>query len=300
MELQLSLPALPLHALQPAALLPPGIAEEELAAAATAMQQAQGMGTGNDRVFAAMERVELRHEQEQEHQRGSKKARLLAKLEDGGSRLAAGVGPSPLSAALRQAATCQLAAALSGNATLAIGSSQAAAVAAALEQQLAAGASKPIYQSKTSNLVLQLKKAQAAAAVPALTVTLSSCSGDSGGRAAGGSAAAAAAAAVPATMPAQHLQEQVAEALRLAAAVQPPSATDGGSSSDVGRSQEAAAAAAALQVLEAAPVTADLLQQTGAGKQVQKLRKHGVAAVAAAAAACVSAWKARVLAGSAP
>ena len=265
------------------------------------MQLARGMGTGNDRVFAAMERAELRHEQEQEHQRGTKKARLLAKLEDGGSRPAAGVGPSPLSASLRQVATCQLAAALSGNATLAIGRSQAAAVAAALEQQLAAGASKPVYQSKTSNFVLQLKKAQAAADVPALTAALSSCSGDSGGRAAGGSAAPAAAAAVPATMPAQHLQEQVAEAVRLAGAVQPPSATDGGStSSDAGHSQGAAAAAAALQVLEAAPVTADLLQQTGAGKQVQKLRKHGVAAVAAAAAACVSAWKARVLAGSAP
>lgn len=280
----LGLTALPSPCIRPASL--PPAAEEEAAAAGAAMRRARSQGRSDERVFQSLAAAEERFARER--QGGSKRARLLAKLgspgSSGGDSRAAGGGrrPSGPGAELRQTATRQLAAALSGNAALGVSGAQAAAVAAALEQQLAAGASKPVYQSTAANLVRQLKKAGDAADVPALAAALEQRNVEQH------MAAAAGAAPAPAAVSAQLLQEQVAHAVRLAAA-----AAAAGCAADV---QEAAvgAAAAALRQLERVQVTADLLQETGAGKSVQKLRKHGAPAVAAAAAACVAAWRACV------
>lgn len=265
--------------------------EEAVAAAAAARQHAQD--GKEEQLFAQMARAERRFEQE--HEGGGKRARLLQKLEAGGSggkgAAGSGLGGSSsggLTDALRQTATRQLAVALSGNAAVAAdigGSGRAAAVAAALEQQLAAGASKSVYQSKLASLVLQIKKVQAAADVPALAAHVSAAAA---AEPAAPSAAVETVAVEPAALPIEHLQAQVNEAVRLAGAAGPP-----------GSSNSSSAAAAALRDLAALPVTVRLLEQTGAGKAVQKLRKHQLAPIAAAAAACVSAWKARVLAGPA-
>ncbi|PRW59746.1 ATP-dependent DNA helicase Q-like 3 isoform X1 [Chlorella sorokiniana] len=281
--------------------------EDEEAAAAAAAAQQRAHGGREEQLFAQMARAEQRYEQE--HEGGGKRARLLQKLESGGSgsRGAAGGGPgggsaSGLTDALRQTATRQLAAAIAGNAALAAGSGgsgQAASLAAVLEQQLAVDVSKSVYQSKLASLVLQIKKAQSAADVPALAAHLPTAA--AGGAAAGaqqeGSAAAAAAAGPaagqPAAVSAQQLQAQVTEAVRLAGAAGSSSAA-----SAVAEAASAAAAAAALSGLAALPVTVQLLEQTGAGKAIQKLRKHQLAPIAAAAGACVSAWKARVLASA--
>lgn len=59
---------------------------------------------------------------------------------------------------------------------------------------------------------------------------------------------------------------------------------------------DAAAAAAGLRRLGAMPVTAATLAETGLGRKLRPLTKHGDAAVAAAAADAVAAWKAAVLA----
>ncbi len=238
-----------------------------------------------------MERAEQRFEREQDG--GGKRSRLLQKLEAGGSRgTAGGSGPTGSSAggltdALRQTATRQLATAISGNAALVAsigGSSQAAAVAAALEQQLATGASKSVYQSKLASLVLLIKKAKAAADVPAMAAHIPASAAGDATQPAAGPAAGAGQAVQPAAVSADQLSAQVSEAVRLAGAA-------GGSAAEA-----PGAAAAALQALAALPVTVQLLEQTGAGKAIQKLRKHPLAPVAAAAGACVSAWKARVLA----
>lgn len=264
------------------------------------MQRAQG--SREERMFAQMARAEQRYEQEQEQAGGGKRARLLHKLEEGGSGgkgAAGGLGgggssSSGLTDALRQTARRQLAGALSGNAALATGmggSRRAAALADALEQQLAAGASKSVFQSKLTSLVLQIRKAQAATDVPALAPHLAAAAGGAAPAAAESAAAAPAAAEGTPSVTAVQLQAQVAEAVRLAGAAASP-----GSSSSDAASQPAAAAAAALHGLAAMPVTVQLLEQTGAGKAIQKLRKHPLVPVAAAAGACVSAWKARVLA----
>jgi hypothetical protein len=260
-------------------------------------------------MFAAMQRAEERHQQEQAAAGASKRARLLRKLEDGGSGgkavppagTAAGSSSTSrvLTGALREAAARQLAAALSGNAALAaaVGSSsstggrQVAAVAAALESQLAAGEpSKPVFLSTLSSLVLQLKKVGAAGDVPVLAEVVSNLgqTGQAGSSSAAAPAAAGANGAVAPPLLAQQLQQQVDDAVRLAEA-----AGQGLTSS--AQAASVAKAVAALQQLEAAPVTADLLQHTGAGKQVQRLRKHQAPGVAATAV--VAAWKSRVLAG---
>lgn len=260
-----------------------------MAAAAAARQRVQG--GREEQLFAQMVWAEQRFEQE--HERGGKRARLLHKLEAGGSggkgTAGSGLGGSSsggLTDALRQTATRQLTVALSGNAAVAAGiggSGHVEAVAATLEQRLAAGASKGVYQSKLASLVLQIKKAQAAADVLALAAHLSTAAAEPPAPL----AAVEPAAAEPAALSTEQLQAQVNEAVRLAGAAGPPGSSNGSS-----------AAAAALQDLAALPVTVQLLEQTGAGKAVQKLRKHQLAPIAAAAAACVSAWKARVLAVS--
>ncbi|KAL4458301.1 hypothetical protein ABPG75_013166 [Micractinium tetrahymenae] len=296
-----------------------GSDDEATEAAVAAMQQAQ-RGRGSAAVFAAMQRAEERHEQEQAGG-PSKRARLLHKLEGGGG--AAG-GPavrgsssaSALTDAVLQTAAHQLAMILSGNAGLAAeAGGDAAGVAAALLRQLAAGRpSKPVFQSKLSNLAMQLKKAGSASDVPALVAVLGSTGSAAqaapaavpGGAAAGaGGAAAAPAARGPAAGAAegnppavgplsqQQFQQQVDQALALAVSANP----EGGKGSST--SSAAEAATAALQALAAAPVTVELLQATGAGRKVQQLKKHAVPAVAAAAAGVVAAWKARLTAAGA-
>lgn len=270
------------------ALPPPRAADEEgEAAAAAAMQQAAQTGH-EDRMFALMQRREQQHDQA--HGGGGKKARLLQKLSGSpGAKAAAGPSTGTLPDALRQAASRKLAAALGGNAALATAvGGQVAALASALEQQLAAaGHSKPVYQSQHANLALAIKKAAAPADVPALAALL----GTGGSLPAGGPATAAAefAAPRPALTP-QQLQARVAEAARLAAAATTARSSGGKAS------HPAAAAPAALEQLGGLAVTAELLAATGAGRQVHKLAKHPVPAVAAAAAACERAWKAQLTA----
>lgn len=263
------------------------------------MRQAQRAGQ-QGRIFARMEQAEQLYEQEQAG--GSKKARLLHKLEEGGSSGRGAAGPSGGNAAAptdtqRQAATRQISTALANNATLAAqvgGSEQAAALAVLLEQKLADGASKAVYHSKIANLVVAIRKATASTDVPALAAQLGAGVGggaqsDAPTRASAAAASAAAAegaavAAAPAqAVTADQLQTRLAEAVQLAEAASTSQAA-------------VAAAAGALQQLGQLPVTAHVLGTTGAGRRVQKLRKHLVLAVAAAATACVGAWKSRVAA----
>lgn len=294
---------------EPLAPLNPGTATEDGAAAAAAAEaHARGAGTGG--VVAALQRAEQQHEQEQAG--GSKKARLLAKLGEGGggtAKPASAAGASSLPPELCQSAAIKLAAVLGSNTALSAElrsrGAVAAVIAAALVEQLTTSKlSKPVFQSKLSNLAMQLKKAAAAGDVPALAAALANCSGDSAGQpggavqtlpaggAAGGAEADLVATAAPGSSAQQLLLQQVAKSLRLAAAASPSPSPGSATTSEAA----VASATAALHALEAAPVTVDWLQSTGAGKQVQQLKRHGAPAVAAAAAAVVAAWKARLTA----
>lgn len=275
------------------------------------MQQVQqGRAAGTAAVFAAMQRAEELHRQEQAGP-ASKRARLLHKLE-GGAGSSAGFGSSAgaLTDTQLQAATRQLARVLSGNEALVAEAGQELGSAAAeLVQQLAAGGpSKPVFQGKLSNLAMQLKKAGSVADVPALLAALgSNGSMRQAAQAAGlqapavpqaaaiGAAEGAAAGNPPGVGPLsqQQFQQQVNHALALAGSASPMPGTGSTDSS------AAAVAAAALQALAAAAVTVDLLAATGAGRRVQQLKKHAAPAVATAAAEVVAAWKARLKAAGA-
>ncbi len=297
----------------------PRCADEAAEAAVAALQQAQRRRGSPVAVLAAMQRAEERHEQEQAAG-PSKRARLLNKLE---GRTGGSAAPSSSASALAdshlQTAASQLAKVLSGNAALAAeAGGDVAGVAAALVRQLAAGGpSKPVFQSKLSNLAVQLKKASSAADVPALAAVLGSAgvvqqaepaapqaaqaavpAASVGAQAAPPAAPSAAAGSASAARPLsqQQFQQQVDHALALATSADPvPSGLTAGSDDRV----PAAAAAAALQALAAAEVTVDLLAATGAGRKVQQLKRHAVPAVAAAAAEVVAAWKARLKAAGA-
>ncbi|KAI3435708.1 hypothetical protein D9Q98_001766 [Chlorella vulgaris] len=270
--------------------------EGEGGAAAFAMQRALHTAGGNQaRLLAAMERAEAAHQRQQQP---TKKARLQQKLESG----SAGSAPrtSEVTPAMQAAAVHQAAAALSGNPALVVllgsGESCGAALAAALVQPLAGGhppASKPVFQSKLSNLVLRLKKARQADEVPGLSAALAALASPPPMAGTAPSPPAASGAALSPS----SLQHQVAEAVRLAEAATPAAASSTTTEASVAAVH---AAATAFRCLEAAPVTAALLQQTGAGRKMHQLRKHSVPALATAAAAVEQAWKARLLAGMPP
>lgn len=99
----------------------------------------------------------------------------------------------------------------------------------------------------------------------------------------GGSAPARPAPRPPAPLSAQQLSQQVEAAV---------AATAG----QLGTEASAQQAVRLLGRLQAQPVTAALLQQTGAGKRIRALERLPHPAIAAAAAAVVEAWKQRVLA----
>jgi hypothetical protein len=252
------------------------------------MHKAMRSARSKDGLLAAMARAEEEHERQQQ-QRVGKRARLLEKLESGRAVPVPATAGGALPDALLQAGARQLAAALATNAALPgqlIGH-KLDGVAAQLVQQLAAShPSKPIFQSKLANLVLQLRKAGAAADVPALQEVLAGRQQQDIETA--GSPANPAADAATALSPGT-LQQAVTDAVKLADAV----------SADSTLPAQAQAAIASLAALQALPVTADLLQQTGAGRRVHHLRKHSHPGVAAAAVAAVQAWKATLAAAAA-
>lgn len=297
----------------------PCCADEAAEAAVAALRQAQRRRGSPVAVLAAMQRAEERHEREQAAG-PSKRARLLNKLE---GRTGGSTAPSSSSSALAdshlQTAASQLAKVLSGNAALAAetGGDMAGAAAALVRQLAAGGPSKPVFQSKLSNLAVQLRKASSAADVPALAAVLASAGvvqqaepaaaqaaqaavpaapGDAQAAPAAAPGAAAGSAPAAGSLSQQQFQQQVDHALALATSADPvPSGLTAGSDDSV----PASAAAAALQALAAAEVTVDLLAATGAGRKVQQLKRHAVPAVAAAAAEVVAAWKARLKAAGA-
>lgn len=266
--------------------------DEAAAAAAAAVHRAKALspGASPDRLLAALERAEA---QERQGQQGSKRARLMRRLEGGGGSGGSGQGqPTGLPLAVQQAAVRQLAAVLGGNPALAACvAGREGGVTAALVQRLAAGgASEPVFRSKAANLALQLRKAAQPHQVPALAAALQAAEGAGAGMAtrespaaAQGPAAGPASAAQGLSAEAEPLRRRVAEAARLAGAA--------ASSDDM---RGVSAAVAALRCLEDAPITAQLLHLSGAGRQVHRLSKHSVPAVAAAAAGVERAWRSQL------
>lgn len=261
-------------------------------------------------MLSALEKAERRFEQQEAAAGGQgRKARLLAKLEGGGQPAGAAAprqqaqGSQAASSAaavpdaLRQTARRQLAQAISGNACLAAAcgaveapapsgqvqggqggpaGSVAEAAAVALEQHIFQQVqSKMVFQSKLSNLVMALRRANSVGDVPQLASILAQLP--------------------PRRQPPLQQQE-----------LQQQQQQQGGASAEqlyrlVSKAQQAASGAAAIQALHqlaAAQVTAELLLQTGAGKKVRAMKKHADTAVAAAAANVVEVWKAALTAGA--
>ena len=260
-------------------------------------------------VVRALERAEVA---QQHGGGGGSKARLLSKLE--GTAPAASVPRSSCAAViteqLRQNVVRQLASALAANRELLSSSALTADEAAAvLERECHdTASSKAAYQQHATSLLVRVRKARMVEELPALQSHKAAAGGGGSGAApADGSAVAAEdwRAAPPATgtdaaagagdstsvrgvgctepVTAERLAERVERAVQLCIAAA------AGGQPDV---QEAACL---LQELAAVRVTAAVLQATGAGKKLAKLRGHADAEIARAAAAAVSSWKAMVV-----
>lgn len=261
----------------------PSASAREAAAAAAKRARAEGRS-----VVGALARAEAAAAQ---GGGGGSKARLLAKLDqqEGApmATLRRVTSTAEVSPELRARVAAQLASALAGNVALApaltAAGLDAAAAATAVEEACFGGAAtKAAYQQAAASALVRARSAADLHKLPAL--------GGAGGQAeersvAGGLQAPAPGAEQPLS-PEQQLMHRVAAAEQAAAA-----AAAGGP----GAAKLATQAVELLHSLRNATVSVTLLQTTGAGKRLARLKKSSSEGVAAAAAEVVRTWKAAVV-----